>query len=134
MPKRRKDRLLGATRPLGTEEITMFVPELDIEGRAIGQAGWVRAFLDLFGRLFGGATAFPRGQGVWRDDRHGGRLVFEKTVMVMSFSSRGDFDRGAPLLRAFLHHFGRHARQGEVGIVISGVYRGISSFDEEKGA
>lgn len=134
MARQRRDRLLGATRPLGTEEITLFVPERDVQGRAIGQAAWVKAFLDLFGRLFGGATALPRGRGVWRDDRRGGRLVFERTVMVMSFASRDDFDRGSPLLRAFLHHFGRQARQGEVGIVVSGVYRGITAFDEEKGA
>lgn len=134
MAKQRRDRILGATRPAGTEEITLFVPERDVEGRAIGQSVWVKAFLDLFGRLFGGATALPRGRGVWRDDRHGGRLVFERTVMVMSFASKDDFDRGAPLLRAFLHHFGRQARQGEVGIVVAGVYCGIGTFDEEKGA
>lgn len=134
MPRPRRDKVLGATRPAGTEEITLFVPERDVEGRAIGQAAWVKAFLELFGRLFGGATALPRGLGVWRDDRRGGRLVFERTVMIMSFAVEEDVERSYPVLRAFLHHFGAQARQGEVGIVVAGVYYGIGSFDAAKGA
>ena len=112
----------------------MFVPERDDGGGSIDQAFWVDAFLELFGRLFGGATAFPKGRGVWRDDRREERLVFEKTVMVVSYAAEDDVGRSFPILRAFLHHFGRQARQGEVGIVIAGEFYGIRSFDEEKGA
>jgi hypothetical protein len=31
----------------------------------------------VLGNLFGGATAYPRGKGVWRDDEQGGKLPFE---------------------------------------------------------
>ncbi len=34
-------------------------------------------------------------------------------------------------LRTFLHRMGRDARQGEIGIVIDGVYRGITKYDKE---
>ena len=134
MPKQRRDRLLGATRPVGTKQVTVFVPERDGVGGEIDQRAWVIAFLELFGRLFGGGTAFPRGEGVWRDNRNDGRLVFEKTVMIVSFAARGDLERGLPYLRSFLHHFGLKTRQGEVGVAVGGRYYGIQTYDEIQGA
>ena len=49
-----------------------FIPDRDREGNAIDQDTWVTSALELFGRLFRGATAFPKGRGVWRDDDRGG--------------------------------------------------------------
>ena len=47
--------------------IVLFVPSVDRESRPIDQTAWTRRSLELLGRLFGGATAFPKAQGVWRD-------------------------------------------------------------------
>ena len=85
----------------------------------------------MFGRLFRGATAFPPGRGVWRDDARGGELVFDDTVLVTSYVDPDVLD--APTLRElrrFLHRLGRETRQGEVGIVIGGSYYGITEFDD----
>ena len=73
--------------------------------------------MGALGRLFRGATAFPPGKGVWRDDTKG------RTFKM-------DLQKNLPELRTFLHRFGREANQGEVGLIISGDYYGISEYDE----
>jgi len=50
--------------PTGTSLIVVFVPSLDRDGKAIDQAFWVGEVLNTLGRLFRGATAYPRGRGV----------------------------------------------------------------------
>ena len=120
---------LGATHPVGGEQLTLFIPDQDRLGRPIDQDHWTDEALDLLGRLFRGATAFPPGKGVWRDDSRGGRLLREMTVMVVSYVPRAELDRNLDALRTFLYRFGREANQGEVGIVIDRRYYAISKFE-----
>ena len=47
---------------------------------AIDQGHWVEGALEMFGRVFGGATAYPRARGIWRDDERGGALVKDEPV------------------------------------------------------
>lgn len=68
---------LGAGPPAGTVQVTLFVPSVDRSGVAIDQGSWSEEALRVFGSLFRGATAFPPGRGVWRDDERGGALVFD---------------------------------------------------------
>ena len=122
--------VLGTTYPVGTSQVVLFIPDRDRENQAIDQKRWVDEALNVMGTIFRGATAFPPGRGVWRDDEFGGRLIKEQTVMVVSYVNRrllttANFRR----LREFLHRFGRETRQGEVGIVIDGKYYGISRYD-----
>ncbi len=63
----------------------------------------------MFGRVFGGATAYPRAQGIWRDDERGGALVKDEPVVVHCYE----------------------ARQGEVGLVVGDEYFAIRDFAEE---
>lgn len=52
--------------------LPVFVPEGDRTSKAVPvdlQDRWVIRLLDLFAELFGGATAYGRGVGVWRDGR-----------------------------------------------------------------
>lgn len=130
MAKRPIYSALGATLPVGSEQITLFIPDKDRDGQAIDQAHWTDDALATLGRLFRGAIAFPPGKGVWRDDARGGTLLREVTVMVTSYVPISELKRNLGQLRAFLHRFGREANQGEVGIVISGSYHAITSFDQ----
>ncbi len=58
--------------------VVLFVPSVERDGvTAINQDYWVGEALETLGRLFGGATAFPRARGAWRDDEMGGVLVKE---------------------------------------------------------
>jgi hypothetical protein len=117
-----------------TNHVQVFIPQLDRNGEPIplGQEYWVGTCLELLGKLFGGATAFPPGRGVWRDYDNG-RLVFEETAIVFSYVPTSSFtDQAADELRAFLHELGRIGQQGEVGILIDGTYVGIRTFGDEK--
>ena len=57
---------------------------------AINQEYWVDAALETFGQLFGGATAFPRAKGVWRDDERGGVLVKDQPVVLHCYTTPAD--------------------------------------------
>ena len=126
-------RTLGATHPVGASQVVVFIPDHNRDGDSIDQQSWVDETLNVMGSLFRGATAFPPGRGVWRDDEAGGRLLKEQTVMVVSYVAPNLLTSGSlKRLREFLHHFGREARQGEVGIVINSKYYGISRYDMPK--
>jgi hypothetical protein len=121
---------LGAGPPTGTVQVTVFLPSVDRDERPIPQARWVDDCLAVLGRLFRGATAFPPGRGVWRDDDQGGRLVYDDTVLVTSYVDPTALtDDAVAGLRSFLHRLGREGRQGEVGVVIGGSYYGIQEYD-----
>lgn len=51
--------------------------------------------------------------------------------MIVSYVSKADLYKNLKKLRFFLHRFGREANQGEVGLIISGKYYGISVYDEK---
>jgi hypothetical protein len=65
--------------------LVVFVPSRDREGATIDQDFWVDEVLTALGQLFRGATAYPRGRGVWRNDEQGGALVKEEPVIVFSY-------------------------------------------------
>src|SRR5215831_3197381 len=71
--------------PTGTSLVVVFVPSKDRDGKPIDQERWVDEVLTTLGRLFRGATAYPRGRGVWRDDERGGTLLTEEPVIVFSY-------------------------------------------------
>lgn len=120
---------LKSDLPRGTLQVTVFIPSKDRLGRRIDQPAWAGRTLDLLGTLFRGATAFPPGRGVWRDDSRGGRLLRETTVMVTSYTNPSDHTADTiAVLSEFLHRFGRDTNQGEVGIVIGDQYFGITEY------
>ena len=123
---------LGAGPPAGVEQVTLFIPSVDRDGEPIDQAYWTDQAITTFGTLFRGATAFPPGRGVWRDDERGGVLVYDDTQMVISYVSGAILsdDEVLKRLRRFLCRLGRESYQGEVGIVIDGSYFGIVDFDD----
>ncbi|HUP71020.1 MAG TPA: hypothetical protein VM142_14595 [Acidimicrobiales bacterium] len=123
---------LGAGPPAGVDQVTLFVPSVDRYGERIDQTYWTEQALTTFGHLFRGATAFPPGRGVWRDDERGGELVYDDTQMVTSYVAEGAFgdDDIVRRLKEFLCRMGRDANQGEVGIVIDGTYYGIVDYEE----
>lgn len=91
----------------------VFVPSQDRDGRTIDQEYWVDEVLTTLGRLFRGATAYPRGRGVWRDDARGGVLLKEEPVIVFSYVAEKSLT--APALADLyrtLSRMGRQANQG----------------------
>lgn len=109
--------------------IVIFVPSTDRQGTPIEQDYWVDEVLTTLGRLFRGATAYPRGKGVWRDDERGGSLIKEEPVIVFAYAA--DDAVTVPALTDLyltLSRLGRETNQGEVGVVIDGKYYGITEF------
>lgn len=62
---------LGASKAASTL-LVLFIPSKDRTDQPIDQGYWVEETLSTLGTLFGGATAYPRGQGVRRDNAQGG--------------------------------------------------------------
>jgi hypothetical protein len=52
----------------------------------------VDSTLEVLGRVFGGATAYPKAKGVWRDDDNGGALVKDEPVVVHCYTTPADIE------------------------------------------
>jgi hypothetical protein len=107
--------------------IVMFIPSVDRDANRIDQDAWTRRSLEFLGVRFGGATAFPRAQGVWRDDERGGNLVWDEPVIVHCYAAEKDLrPRVAQIaLGEFCREMGRSTNQGEIGLVIDNVYHAV---------
>ena len=129
--KRTKAKLLttGRKRVL----VVLFIPSVERDGlTSIDQDHWVDAALETFGRLFGGATAYPKARGIWRDDERGGVLVKDQPVVVHCYTTPDEIEDSQQLaeLGAFCRTMGNKAHQGEVGLVIGDEYFAIRDFVE----
>jgi hypothetical protein len=117
----------GGSRTQKAVLIVMFVPSVDRDERPIEQDHWTARALEVLGTLFGGATAFPRARGVWRDDEREQRLVWDEPVVIHCYASATDVrrERSQRQLGEFCREMGRATNQGEVGLVIDNVYHAI---------
>ena len=116
---------LGATKSASTL-LVLFIPSRDRFDSAIDQTFWVEEALLTLGKLFGGATAFPQGRGIWRDDAQGGKLLFNQPVIIQCYTGSELLESMADHLKAFFERLGREAKQGAVGFVIDGDYLELS--------
>ena len=69
-------RTWGAEKGAATL-LVLFIPSVDRYEQSVNQDAWVDRALEFLGSTFGGATAFPKAKGVWRDDDRGSTLVFD---------------------------------------------------------
>ena len=122
---------LGASKVASTL-LVLFIPSRDRNDRPINQMHWVDEALIVLGTLIGGATAFPQGKGVWRDDVQAGKLLFDEPVVIQCYTSEQAVERQALKLREFLHRTGREAKQGAIGLVIDRDYLEIVFPLEDK--
>jgi hypothetical protein len=105
--------------------LVLFLPSVTRFNKPVDQDQWVRLALELLGAKFGGATAFPKGRGVWRDDERGGILVFDEPVVVQCYTNPQALEAHHADLLAFLVRLGRETEQGAVGFVLDRVYMEI---------
>jgi hypothetical protein len=124
MAKRGHDdpaKQFGASKAASTL-LVLFIPSVDRFDKPIPQNDWVRSALDVLGELFGGATAFPKARGVWRDDSRGGKLIYDRPVVIQCYTTARMIARFASQLRQFLVRMGGETNQGAVGFVIDRDY------------
>jgi hypothetical protein len=62
-PSANPQEVFRSQLPAGASLIVIFVPSRDRDGQPIDQEYWVDEMLTTLGRLFRGATAYPRGRG-----------------------------------------------------------------------
>jgi hypothetical protein len=130
-PVRRQSLLRGGRKRV---LVVLFVPSVERDGGTpIDQDRWIDAALEMFGRVFGGATAYPKAKGIWRDDERDGVLVRDEPVVVHCYTTPTDIEEPGNLgeLGSFCRTMGREARQGEVGLVIGDEYFAIREFSAE---
>lgn len=114
--------------------VVLFVPSVERDGvTVIDQKYWVDEALETFGQLFGGATAFPKARGVWRDDELGGILINDEPVVIHCYTTPADISDSDRLGRLgdFCRRMGREAHQGEIGLVIGDEYLAFRDFAKE---
>lgn len=103
--------------------LLVFVPEGDRTSKTVPvdlQDRWVIRLLDLFGALFGGATAYGRGVGVWRDPA--GRTHWDRVTVIESWVNPalpGNAKRSARVWRA-LERMRADLKQKVVGCILDG--------------
>ncbi len=111
--------------------VVLFVPSVERDGQtAVDQERWVKKALETFGKLFGGATAFPKARGVWRDDANNGQLVFDESVILHCYTKRDQIEdeKNLAKLRTFCRRMGKETKQGEIGLVVDGEYLAITDY------
>jgi hypothetical protein len=114
--------------------VVLFVPSVERDGATpIDQPRWVDSALEMFGRVFGGATAYPKAKGIWRDDERAGALVKDEPVVVHCYTTPVAIQdaRNLAELGSFCRKMGREARQGEVGLVVGDEYFSMRDFAQE---
>jgi hypothetical protein len=129
--KKKLAKTLGARKGAATL-LVLFIPSVDRFERPINQETWVDRALKFLGSAFGGATAFPRAKGVWRDDDRASELVFDEPVIINCYTSEELIEEKADQLRAFLMEMGIETRQGAIGLVIDRDYLEIAFPLEEE--
>src|SRR5438874_7508169 len=116
---------LGASKAASTL-LVLYLPSKDRLDQAIDQGYWVGEALKILGECFGGATAFPQGKGVWRDDAQGGLLIYDEPVVIQCYTSEAAIEELAAKPREFLVRMGTESKQGAVGLVIDRDYLEIA--------
>jgi hypothetical protein len=122
---------LGAGRK--TVLVVLFVPSVERDGHSpVDQTRWTDEALDFFGRVFGGATAYPRAKGVWRDDERGGALVRDEPIIVHCYVRPEQIEdaQNLALLGGFCRRMGRETNQGEIGLVVADEYFAFRDYEE----
>jgi hypothetical protein len=84
--------------------------------------------MELFGRLYTGATAFQALEGIFQDED--GTLLRDKPILIESYAERQVVEDPARLQRllAFARRMGKETRQAAVAIVIADVLHLIRRF------
>ncbi len=114
---RKRQQILGGGRKRVL--IVLFIPSVEGDGvSTIDQPFWVDLALETLGYVFGGATAFPKAKGTWRDDGRGGTLEKDEPIIVHCYTTPVDIEdeRNLAALGDLCRKPGRETHQGEVGL------------------
>ncbi len=132
------EKILGATEDAFVQQLTLFIPDKDQNGRKIKNISkWIRTAVDVLTIIGKGCTALPPADGTWLkndtikiiEELKSKDIVREKTTLISAYVYPERFENNCQLLRDFLHEFGRETNQGEVVVEFYGELYKISIFD-----
>jgi len=106
--------------------VILFVPTQDKEGKEIKNPDlWLDSAIKVLSNAFGGATVMAPAEGAWfnADTK---QVIRERVHLVHSYG-KPDLAKFKPIAE-FLHRMGRETKQGEVGIVVDGIFHRIIKF------
>lgn len=111
--------------------LILFIPTRDKNGRELADSDhWLNAAIKVVSEQFGGATVMAPADGAWYNPETE-TVIREKVHLVHSY---GNPDANLNCLQPiadFLHRMGRETKQGEVGVVVDGVFHRITRFRKQ---
>jgi hypothetical protein len=105
------------------ELVVIFIPSHDRKNKEIpDQPMWAQAALDLFGRLFSGATAFKFLDGIYQPE--GLAPLYDTPIMIQSLTETRNLENEAKLfeLSDFCHRMGEKTNQASIGLVVNNFF------------
>jgi hypothetical protein len=92
------------------------------------QQQWAESVGDTLAEVYGGATTMPIAKGKWLNDD--GKIITEEVILIHSYVRLSHMEDEEKLQRIarILHRMGKRTKQGEVGVVIDGVFHRIRRF------
>jgi len=107
----------------------LFIPTKTKDGEPIQSPEvWVDEAAGMFSELFGGATEIAA-KGCWKNPETG-KLIREDVMLVQSYTTAelGLDSSSLNTINEFCRRMGNETSQGEVGMVIDGVFKRLSGF------
>jgi hypothetical protein len=93
---------LGASKA-ASALLVLFIPNNDRRDRSIDQRYWIKDTLNVLGTWFGGATPFPRGEWISRDNAQSDKFLFDNPFVIQRDKCEHLVEQRMPVLRDFLH-------------------------------
>jgi hypothetical protein len=133
------EEILGATEEPSTQQLTLYVPNKDKEGRTIRNlARWIKEAQEVLTMIGRGCTTMPPADGTWlkkdidsMEALKDKDIVWEKTTLINTYIDPNRFVKNLKSLREFLHRFGRETKQGEVVFEFAGEFFRIRKYDSK---
>jgi hypothetical protein len=116
----------------GSVLFVLFMPSKTKDGDDLpagqDQELWASNVGDVLTEAFNGATQMPVAKGKWLNDN--GKIISEAIVLLHSYASDKDAENEGKLqnIAKILHRMGHVTKQGEVGLVIDGIFHRIRRF------
>jgi hypothetical protein len=124
-------KILGAKTAPSIQQLTLYIPDKDKNGKQIkNRKRWLKESQQILTYIGGGTTAFPPADGTWLNPENN-TTVWEKTTIIYTYIDPDKFEKHLPLLKKYLHRFGRETNQGEVVFEFDGRFYKISKYDPQ---
>lgn len=107
--------------------VILFIPTKDKNGKDLSDADfWLNAGITVLSEEFGGATVMAPAEGAWCSPE--GLVIREKVHLVHSYGNPNSDLSCFESIADFMHRLGRMTNQGEIGIVVDGVFHRITDY------